>query len=61
LACESEFFDLLAQLFPCSAGALLQPAEQLIFLAFDKSEIVIGQIGVFLLQPAFDLVPIPSE
>jgi hypothetical protein len=57
LGCESEFFDFFAQLFPGPASSLLQTAEQLIFLA----GIVIGQIGVFLLQLAFDFVPTPSE
>jgi hypothetical protein len=57
----SKFFDFLAQLLPRPAGTLLQAPEQLIFLAFDESEIVIGQIGVFLFQFAFDFVPTPSE
>ncbi len=58
---ESEFFDFPAQLLPCPACTLLQAAEQLIFLAFDESEIIIGQIGVFLFQFAFDFVPTPSK
>ena len=35
----------------------LQPPEQFIILAFGKGEIVVGQVGILLLELAFDFVP----
>jgi len=43
------------------AGAFLNPAIQLIVLAFDVLEVVIRQVGPFLLQFALGDVPVAFD
>jgi hypothetical protein len=40
------------------AKALLQAAEQFLFLAFRKFQIIIRKLGVLLLKLSFDFVPV---
>ena len=43
------------------AKALLQAAEQLLFLAFRKFQIIIRKLGVLLLKLSFDFVPVAFD
>ena len=45
----------------CPARALLQTSEQLVFLAFGISKIIVGEHRVFLLQLSLYLVPSAFE
>ena len=54
---SSVAFDLSAEFLLCPARALLQTSEQLVFLAFGVSKIIVGQLRVFLLQLSLHLVP----
>ena len=40
------------------AKALLQAAQQLLFLAFGKFQIIVRKLGVLLLKLSFDLAPV---
>jgi hypothetical protein len=44
--------------FPGLAGALLDAADQFIFLAFDELQVVIGELREFLFQLALGNVPV---
>src|SRR3954467_2324230 len=50
--------DILAHLIPGDAVALLDLAFELVALAADDIEIVIGQLAPLLFNLAFDLFPI---
>ena len=56
-----ELFDLPTDVLLGLAEPLLQAAEEFVFLAFGKGEVVIGKLAVLLLQLPFDLVPISFE
>jgi hypothetical protein len=53
--------DGVADLLLGLAQLCLQAPEQFVFLALGKEQVVIGQLSVFLLQFAFDLVPLAFE
>lgn len=55
------FFDRPPNLVLVLAQTLLQTAEQLFFLAFGKSEVVIRQLGILLLQFALNFVPVAFD
>jgi hypothetical protein len=40
---------------------LLKATEQFIFLAFGEGQIIVGQVGVFLLQLAFNSFQLPLK
>jgi hypothetical protein len=44
--------------FPGVAGAFLDAANQFIFLAFDELQVIVGELGEFLLQLALGNVPV---
>jgi hypothetical protein len=54
-------FDLSPEFLLCPARALLQTSEQLVFLAFGVSKIIVGELRVFLLQLSLHLVPSAFE
>lgn len=55
------FVDRPPNLVLVLAQTLLQTAEQLFFLAFGKSEVVIRQLGILLLQFALNFVPVAFD
>jgi hypothetical protein len=58
---SSVAFDLSPEFLLCPARALLQTSEQLVFLAFGVSKIIVGELRVFLLQLSLYLVPSAFE
>ena len=58
---SSVAFDLSPEFLLCPARALLQTPEQLVFLAFGVSKIIVGELPVFLLQLSLHLVPSAFE
>jgi hypothetical protein len=54
-------FDLAAEVFLGRSQFLLQAPQPFVFLAVGKGEIVIGKLTVFLLQLAFELVPVAFD
>jgi hypothetical protein len=58
---SSKVFDLSSEFLLRPTRALLQTAEQLVFLAFGVSKIVVGELRVFLLQLSLRLVPSAFE
>lgn len=53
--------ELLAQCFLRLPGALLPPTKTFFFPARSQKEIVVGETGVFLIQPARSFVPSSFE
>jgi hypothetical protein len=53
--------DFLVNLFGTFAKALLQAAQQFLFLAFRKFRVLVRKLGVFLLKPSFDFVPVAFD
>jgi len=53
--------NLGPDVFLRSAQALLQAAQEFSLLALGKSQVIVGQLSVFLLQLAFDFVPVAFE
>jgi hypothetical protein len=58
---SSVAFDLSPEFLLCAACALLQTSEQLVFLAFGVSKIIVGELRVSLLQLSLNLVPSAFE
>jgi len=56
-----EILDLLPQIFLGFTEFLLKSPQQFIVFPFGKREVVIGQLGVFLLQFTFRFVPTAFE
>jgi hypothetical protein len=53
--------DFLVNLFGTFAEALLQAAQPFLFLAFRKFQVIVRKLGVFLLKPSIDFVPVAFE
>ena len=58
---DLEVFDFVPNLFFGFAKALLQSAEQLIFLALGERQVIVGELAVLLLQLPFDFVPVAFD
>ena len=52
-----EFGDGVAQFFLGFAELLLEAAEDFFIFAFREEQIIIGELGILLLELAFDFMP----
>jgi hypothetical protein len=58
VAVGEEFLDGFLDVFISFAGALLNPANDFVLLAFSVLQIVVGELGPFLFEHALDDVPV---
>jgi hypothetical protein len=53
--------DESTKLFLGFAGALLETAKELVFLSFFEEKVIVGQLGVLLLETSFGFVPVSFD
>lgn len=56
-----EFGEVLANGLFGIPGPLLNASQEFIFLTLFEEQVVIGELGPFLFQVAFDIVPLAFE
>ena len=54
---QSKTTNEVANIFFAVTGALLDAADNFVFLAFFEKKVVVCQLSILLLQATFDLVP----
>ena len=57
----SESADEIAEIFLRFASSFLDAAQDFVLFAFFEGEVVIRQLRIFLLQAAFDFIPVTFD